>query len=115
MLMDELRATGKFLSSKRIQKHGNVPSMNKLRRRNAHKFAYAAVRDAARSVNEYVLEGTYFDGNDTKTIEMSGESLSDIVSKIQQSDPNFGLYDMSFDGGWFVADYNVTAQVRSLI
>jgi len=22
---------------------------------------------------------------------------------------------MSFDGGWFVADYNVTAQVRSLI
>ena len=46
---------------------------------------------------------------------MSGKSLSDIVSAIQQSDPNFGLYDMSFDGGWFVADYNVTAQVRSLI
>ena len=115
MLMDELRATEKLLSNKRVQKYGNVPSMDKLRRRNAHKFAYAAVREAARSVNEYVLEATYFDANDTKTVEMSGESLSDIVSAIQQSDPNFGLYDMSFDGGWFVADYNVTAQVRSLI
>jgi len=115
MLMDELRATETFLSSKRVQKHGNVPSMDKLRRINAQKFAYAAVRDAARSVDEYVLKGTYFDGDDTKTVEMSGESLSDIVSAIQQSDPNFGLYDMSFDGGWFVADYNVTAQVRSLI
>ena len=115
MLMDELRATEKLLSNKRVQKHGNVPSMDKLRRRNAHKSDYAAVREAARSVDEYVLKGTYFDGNDTKTVEMSGESLSDIVLKIQQSDPNFGLYDMSFDGGWFVADYNVTAQVRSLI
>lgn len=115
MLVDELRATEKLLSNKRIQKHGNVPSMDKLRRRNALKFAYASVHEAARSVNEYVLEGTYFDGSDTKTIEMSGESLSDIVSAIQQSDPNFGLYDMSLNGGWFVADYNVTAQVRSLI
>jgi len=115
MLMDELRATEKLLSNKRVQKHANMPSVSKVRRRNALKFAYASVHEAARSVNEYVLEGTYFDGNDTKTVEMSGESLSDIVSKIQQSDPNFGLYDMSFDGGWFVADYNVTAQVRSLI
>jgi len=115
MIMDELRATEKLLSSKRVRKHGNVSSIDTIRRNNALKFAHAAVREAFRSVNEYVLEGTYFDGDDTKTIEMSGESLSDIVSAIQQSDPNFGLYDMSFDGGWFVADYNVTAQVRSLI
>ena len=115
MIMDELRATEKLLSSKRVRKHANMPSIDKLRRRNAIKFAYAAMRDAARTVNEYVLEGTYFDGSDTKTVEMSGESLADIVSAIKQSDPNFGLYDMSFDGGWFVADYNVTAEVRSLI
>ena len=115
MIMDELRATEKLLSSKRVRKHANMPSIDKLRRRNAIKFAYAAMRDAARTVNEYVLEGTYFDGSDTKTVEMSGESLADIVSAIKQSDPNFGLYDMSFNGGWFVADYNVTAEVRSLI
>ena len=54
MLMDELRATEKLLSNKRVQKHANMPSVSK-------------------------------------------------------------VYDMSFDGGWFVADYNVTAQVRSLI
>lgn len=113
--MDELRATEKLLSAKRVQKHANMPSIGKVRRRNAIKFAYAAMRDAARTVNEYVLEGTYFDGSDTKTVEMSGESLADIVSAIKQSDPNFGLYNISFNGGWFVADYNVTAEVRSLI
>ena len=115
MIMDELRATEKLLSIKCVRKHANMPSVDKVRRRNAIKFAYAAMRDAARTVNEYVLEGTYFDGSDTKTVEMSGESLADIVSAIKQSDPNFGLYDMSFNGGWFVADYNVTAEVRSLI
>ena len=56
--MDELRATEKLLSNKRVQKHANMPSVSKVRRRNALKFAYASVREAARSVNEYVLEGT---------------------------------------------------------
>ena len=115
MIMDELRATEKLLSIKRVRKHANMPSVDKVRRRNALRFAYAAERAASRTVNEYVLEGTYFDGSDTKTVEMSGESLADIVSAIKQSDPNFGLYNISFNGGWFVADYNVTAEVRSLI
>jgi len=66
-------------------------------------------------VDEYVLEGMYFDGDRTKGVSMSGESLGDVVLQLKNSDPNFGLYTMSFDGGWFVADYNVTAEVRSLI
>jgi len=113
MLIDELKEMGKNLSSKRAS--FTNPKISKLRRRNAVKSAYASVREASKLMNEYILEGKYFDGTDTKYVEMSGESLSDIVSKIRQSDPNFGLYDMSFDGGWFVADYNVTAEVRSLI
>lgn len=113
--MDELRATGKFLSNKRAKSGGTPPKHTPFWKKRLRAYAHAQVAESVKMKDEYVLQGTYFDGNDTKTIEMSGESLSDIVSKIQQSNPNFGLYDMSFDGGWFVADYNVTAQVRSLI
>jgi len=115
MLIHELQETEKILSIKRSKFGGSKPKLTPFWKRQLAAYAYAQVAQAAKMRDEYVLEGTYFDGNDTKTVEMSGESLSDIVSEIQQSDPNFGLYDMSFDGGWFVADYNVTAQVRSLI
>ena len=115
MLMDELKESEKALSVKRVKSYGSPPKLAPFWKRQLAAYAYTQVAQAAKMRDEYVLKGTYFDGNDTKTVEMSGESLSDIVSEIQQSDPNFGLYDMSFDGGWFVADYNVTAQVRSLI
>ena len=115
MLMDELQESEKALSVKRVKSYRSPPKLTPFWKRQLVAYAYAQVAQAVKMVDEYVLEGTYFDGSDTKTVEMSGESLADIVSAIKQSDPNFGLYDMSFNGGWFVADYNVTAEVRSLI
>ena len=115
MLIHELQETEKILSIKRSKFGASKPKLTPFWKRQLVAYAYAQVAQAVKMVDEYVLEGTYFDGSNTKTVEMSGESLADIVSAIKQSDPNFGLYDISFNGGWFVADYNVTAQVRSLI
>lgn len=115
MTVDELEETEKILSVKRIRFSGRPPKHTPFYRKLLRDYAISQVAEAERMVDEYVLEGMYFDGDHTKGVSMSGESLDDVVLQLKKSDPNFGLYTMSFDGGWFVADYNVTAEVRSLI
>jgi len=63
----------------------------------------------------YVLEGTYHNGITAVPVDIAGSSLEQCVENLKNSDPNFGLSAMAFTGGWVCADYDVTAQVRSLV
>jgi hypothetical protein len=63
----------------------------------------------------YVLEGTYHNGITAVPVDIAGSSLEQCVKSLKSSDPNFGLSAMAFTGGWVCADYDVTAQVRSLV
>ena len=65
--------------------------------------------------NYYILDGVYHNGVKTVPVQMIGSSLEECVGKLKDADPNFGLHEMSFTGGWVCADYSVTTQVRSLV
>src|SRR5210317_666699 len=64
----------------------------------------------------YVLDGAYHNGVTLIPVEIVGNSLEDCVEKLKQSDPDFYLSPtLSLTGGWVCADYDVTANVRSLV
>lgn len=65
--------------------------------------------------NYYILDGMYHNGVTAVPVQMIGCDLHDCVSKLKKADPNFGLHEMSFTGGWVCADYDVTRQVRDVI
>lgn len=82
------------------------------------RYAYAQVAEAFGDLDKpfyYFLDGEYSNGVSGVPVQMSGDSLEDCVGKLKKSDPNFGLYRMTFSGGWVCADYDVTATVRSLV
>ena len=82
------------------------------------RYAYAQVAEAFGNADEpfyYFLDGEYSNGVRGVPVQISGDSLEDCVGKLKKSDPNFGLYKMTFSGGWVCADYDVTATVRSLV
>jgi hypothetical protein len=77
-------------------------------------FANGAIQ-GIRGTNYYILDGSYHNGVVDVPVQMIGSSLEECVGKLKDADPNFGLHEMSFTGGWVSADYGVTAQVRSLV
>ena len=94
------------------------------RRRKRHKWVsyYHAMGDQARNdlmnfdtINYYLLEGTYHNGEMYVPVHIEGSDLEECVQKLKDADPNFGVDKMAFTGGWVCPDYDVTAQVRSLV
>ena len=77
-------------------------------------FANGAIL-GIRGTNYYILDGSYHNGVVDVPVQMIGSSLEECVGKLKDADPNFGLHEMSFNGGWVCADYSVTRQVRSLV
>ena len=82
------------------------------------RYAWAAMSEAEESVNDplrYLLEGTYHNGEMYVPVHIEGSDLEECVQKLKDADPNFGVDKISFIGGWVCPDYDVTAQVRSLV
>ncbi len=82
------------------------------------RYAWAAISEAEESVDDplrYLLEGTYHNGEMDVPVHIEGSDLEELVQKLKDADPNFGLDRSSFTGGWVCPDYDVTAQVRSLV
>jgi hypothetical protein len=83
------------------------------------RYSFAQDREALEDAQEpfrYILDGAYHNGVTLIPVEIVGDSLEDCVEKLRQSDPDFYLSPtLSLTGGWVCADYDVTAQVRSLV
>lgn len=83
------------------------------------RYSFAQNREALEDAQKpfyYVLDGAYHNGVTLIPVEIVGNGLEDCVEKLKQSDPDFYLsLTLSLTGGWVCADYDVTAQVRSLV
>jgi len=82
------------------------------------RYAFAQAKEALGDTSEpfyYLLEGLYHNGETVVPVQMAGSSLEECVQKLKDADPNFGLGELTFTGGWVCPDYDVTAQVRSLV
>lgn len=100
----------------------NDDEVERRRKRNKWVSMYHAMGDQARddlrdfdTVNYYLLEGLYHNGETVVPVQMAGSSLEECVQKLKDADPNFGLGELTFTGGWVCADYDVTRQVRELV
>ena len=99
-----------------LEKDEEKEKRERRRRSMGRLFAFAnnAIQDV-RGTMYYILDGTYHNGVVDVPVQMIGSSLEECVGKLKDADPNFGLHEMSFNGGWVSADYGVTTQVRSLV
>ena len=62
----------------------------------------------------YVLNGWYEGEYGETRVSYVGGSLEDCVRKAINEHPDFGYTDMELDGGYLVADYDVTRAAHAM-
>lgn len=62
----------------------------------------------------YVLNGWYEGEYGLTIVSYIGGSLEDCVRKAINEHPDFGYTDMELDGGYLVADYDVTRAASAM-
>ena len=62
----------------------------------------------------YILNGWYESEYGATLVSYVGGSLEDCVRKAINEHPDFGHTDMELDGGYLVADYDVTGAAHAM-